>query len=323
MGFLLNSVQQCLSSVQHLPENLVWIKETGVYNSYLLTDAFVIGFYLMLFYSVLSWVLSIITGNCSQVDRLWSIVPFIYAWHFLLHSTLTHSGAIDNRLAVIAVLTTLWGVRLSYNFYRKGGYNMKDEDYRWPVLRKIISNKILFQLFNISFIAFYQNFLLYAITFPVFFAYLSWNIPWGTLDSVATAFFVIFLLIETIADQQQWNYQTEKHRLIKAKATLPLIYSVGFIHTGLFKYSRHPNFWAEQLLWWAIYLFSLPGFGILNESVIGTVLLTLLFQGSTTFTEWISTKKYPLYKKYQETTSRFLPLPSSFTVSPAELKKNK
>src|SRR5690606_30991597 len=84
-------------------------------------------------------------------------------------------------------------------------------------------------------------------------------------------------------------------------------YSVGFVYTGLFAYSRHPNFWSEMTLWWSIYLFSVSGFGWVNFSVIGTILLTLLFQGSTAFTESITVKKYPMYKRYQATTSRFFP----------------
>jgi len=123
---------------------------------------------------------------------------------------------------------------LSYNFYRKGGYNLKEEDYRWPVLRDIISSRILFELFNISFIALYQNMLLYMIVLPSYYAYLSLSIPWNIYDYIGTISFIFFLIIETISDQQQWNYQTKKYELINGKKKLYGIYEIGFIHTGLF-----------------------------------------------------------------------------------------
>merc|ERR1712137_1149756 len=209
--------------------------------------------------ALLAWVLSLITGNCSQVDRLWSIVPFVYCWHFCVHAYLQDSEW-DVRLLVISGLTTCWGFRLTYNFYRKGGYNMKDEDYRWPALRKIINNRILFQLFNISFIAFYQNFLLYAITLPTYYVYQFRGEQWNVVDWIATVLFLFFLSIETLADRQQWDFQTGKHRLLKLgdkKALNNGPYWVGFNHTGLFRYSRHPNFWSEINMWWCILVHSL------------------------------------------------------------------
>ena len=59
------------------------------------------------------------------------------------------------RLLAVAVLVTIWGVRLTWNFYRKGGYSLHGEDYRWPVIRSKI-HPVLFQLFNLFFIAVYQ-----------------------------------------------------------------------------------------------------------------------------------------------------------------------
>ncbi len=66
-----------------------------------------------------------------QVDKLWSILPIYYMWHFAAHGKV--SGAeqeFNPRLLIIAALITVWGVRLTYNFARKGGYRWTDEDYR-------------------------------------------------------------------------------------------------------------------------------------------------------------------------------------------------
>jgi steroid 5-alpha reductase family enzyme len=68
----------------------------------------------------------------------------------------------------MSVLVTCWGARLTYNFARKGGYNWGDEDYRWGPLRKYMGF-FFFQLFNLGFIAIYQNILLFLISAPATF----------------------------------------------------------------------------------------------------------------------------------------------------------
>lgn len=65
------------------------------------------------------------------MDKLWSLLPIAYAWHFATHDLVSGTAAaLDPRLLLLAVLITVWGVRLTYNFARKGGYRWQDEDYR-------------------------------------------------------------------------------------------------------------------------------------------------------------------------------------------------
>ena len=107
---------------------------------------------------VYSFVWSILGNNCSKVDQIWSIVPWVYSWIFVHHHAVTHEGQIHVRLLVMTILMTLWGVRLTFNFWRKGGYGnffTHEEDYRWPILRKKM-HPLLFLVFNFTFIATYQ-----------------------------------------------------------------------------------------------------------------------------------------------------------------------
>ena len=67
-------------------------------------------------FSLYCFVSSEITNNHSVVDRAWSLLPFLYAWIF----TYFHFSA---KLTLMAVLATLWGLRLTFNFWRKGGYS--------------------------------------------------------------------------------------------------------------------------------------------------------------------------------------------------------
>lgn len=155
-----------------------------------------------------------------------------------------------------------------------------------------------------------QNVLLLCFSaLPAAVAWQHRDTPLSTFDYAVTALFVSVWLIEVVADEQQWNFQTEKWRLRNAgKKPETDDQRRGFLTEGLFRFSRHPNFWAEQSVWWTFFLFSVTSSGQwLNYSLVGALQLSLLFQGSTDYTEKLSLKKYPDYADYQKCTSRLLP----------------
>ena len=86
-------------------------------------------------------------------------------------------------------------------------------------------------------------------------------------------------------------------------------YSKGFIDTGLWAYSRHPNYFGELGMWWAFYVFGVAASGSwLNWTLVGPFFLNILFlppQASLDVTETLSSRKYPLYADYQARVSRF------------------
>ena len=83
--------------------------------------------------AIYCFVVGELTGNNSQMDKLWSLLPIAYTWIIAIN------GGMQLRLVVIAILATLWGCRLTMNFARKGAYKLKfwegEEDYRWSVVR--------------------------------------------------------------------------------------------------------------------------------------------------------------------------------------------
>jgi steroid 5-alpha reductase family enzyme len=238
-----------------------------------------------------TWITSLITAEHSWVDRLWSIVPVVYVWIFA-----AFTGLSDTRLVVMAVLVTLWGARLTFNFARKGGYT-GTEDYRWAILRARMK-RWQFEVFNLFFIVLYQNAILVLITLAALTAYENQG-GFGPLDVLVAALFLLLLVGETVADQQQWVF----HRA-KAAGTA----ETRFLTTGLWRFSRHPNFFFEQAQWWTLFLFGAVAAGsLLQWTVIGPLLLTLLFVGSTVFTESITKSKYPEYADYQAVTSPVVP----------------
>lgn len=245
------------------------------------------------------WLLGVATREHSWVDRAWSITPFGYVGFFAWRADFA-----DPRLNLMFALSLAWGLRLTYNFARKGGYAKGGEDYRWLVLKAKLT-PWQWQLFAFVFVAGYQNFLLYLIALPAWLA-LRGAQPLGPIDAVAAVGFSVALVLETVADQQQWRFQESKRAAREAKRP-----HAHFLTSGLFRYSRHPNFFAEQALWWSFYLFSVAATGVwLNVTIMGPALLTLLFHGSTNFTESITLSKYPEYAEYQRRVSRLIPWPS-------------
>lgn len=247
---------------------------------------------------VATWIAGLITGDSSWVDRIWSILPVAYLWVF---AGFTHGNA---RLILVAVLVTLWGGRLTFNFARKGGYSGM-EDYRWAILRGRMT-ALQYQLFSFFFISGYQNVLLVLITLPAL-TMSDHQRPLTTADVLLAALFLLFLAGETVADQQQWNFHRRKSQA--AAVGQPL--EPGFVDTGLWRWSRHPNFFCEQAQWWVVFLFGAVAAGSLWQwTAIGALLLSALFVGSTIFTESISGAKYPAYADYRRRTSMIVPWPS-------------
>ena len=251
-----------------------------------------------------------LTGNNSQMDKLWSLLPIAYTWIIAVR------GGFSARLIVMAVLATLWGARLTFNFARKGAYKLKfwegAEDYRWSIVRSgpAFRKRWAWMLFDLLFISIYQNALVLMTTFPALVSMNS-SAPFGWIDAVAAVLMAGFILYETIADEQQWAFQTRKWAMINAGQKLEDLsepYRKGFNTTGLWSRSRHPNYFAEQGTWIAFYIFSIgAGTGIFNWSVIGALLLVVLFLGSSALAEQISGSKYPEYAAYCAKVSKFFP----------------
>jgi steroid 5-alpha reductase family enzyme len=131
-------------------------------------------------------------------------------------------------------------------------------------------------------------------------------------DTIFARVLIFLIVIEYTADQQMWNYQQAKKEY-QSTAKVPQGWTRaqmdrGFLTTGLWKYSRHPNFLAEQTIWVVLYQWCCYKTTTLyNWTAVGMFSYMLVFQGSTPLTEWISGSKYPEYKVYQQRVGKFLP----------------
>ena len=256
--------------------------------------------------ALLCFFVSTLSKNYSQVDKLWSTIPLAYVW------IVAWESGFEPRLVLMAILVSAWGIRLTYNFSRRGGFSIRfwsgKEDYRWAVLRAKPELAAAWRwiIFNFLFISLYQMGLILLMTLPA-----VRSIGGGSLtivDGILAVLLIGLIVVETVADQQQWNYHKQKRLLMEKGAALPERYAKGYVQTGLWGIVRHPNYAAEQAIWIVFYFFSVAATGQwINWSVMGAILLVLLFWGSSNFSESISVGKYPDYTEYKKRIPRFIP----------------
>ncbi|KYK60157.1 DUF1295 domain-containing protein [Drechmeria coniospora] len=307
------SVEPFIPQLYELPSQLLQLRSLDdVWQLYARTNPLISGFAISLFLAGVFLVASEANRNYSQVDRFWSILPNLYVIHLAIWAR--QAGLPTSRIDLVAAFTTLWSIRLTFNYWRRGGYQIGSEDYRWEIVKSKIP-AVLFFVLNVTFISFMQSILLFAISCVPAYAILLSAHHEPEVTAADVAYFsaeVALIVSEWFSDGQQWRYQTAKHKYYQ-DAKLPLGWTQadldrGFNTSGLWAYSRHPNFFAEQTIWLVLYLWGCHGTNSLcNYTLAGSASLILLFQGSTWLTESITTSKYAEYAEYQKQVGRFIP----------------
>ncbi|KAJ2362193.1 hypothetical protein IW150_007065, partial [Coemansia sp. RSA 2607] len=249
--------------------------------------------------------------NYSIVDRMWPLYPptFLLLWQW-------QRGFAEISTVALAVhaLVSVWSLRLCYNSIRRGDYRVGAEDYRWAVVRQSfdrtlgrgVLRALVWEVFNLGFIAVFQLALLYLIALPARLVIEDAHARWTPTAGLWAASAAVLLALEAVADQQQWAFQQAKRR---GAARLP------FVTGGLWRLSRHPNVFCEQAFWLVLCCFCAAAAGVdLGAwehvgNLSGPVLLIVLMWASVDLTESISLARYPTYRAYQVKTSRLVPWP--------------
>jgi len=156
--------------------------------------------------------------------------------------------------------------------------------------------------------------ILYLATTPTYILLLTSRVQPSltALDTTFSRLLLALVVFEYFADNQMWAYQCAK-RQYQTTAKVPPGYTRaemdrGFCTRGLWRYSRHPNFAAEQAIWVVLYVWGAAASGApLNWTMWGAVGYLGVFAGSTPLTERISAGKYGEYKEYQKRVGRFVP----------------
>ena len=217
---------------------------------------------------------SYIFKNSSIYDPYWSVVPPI-----LLLFWFTKLDTINVTNAILLSLSVLfWGIRLTYNWIRNWN-GLNHEDWRYIDFRKKFKNN--YQLVNFLGIHLFPSLIVFACCIP--FKYILDNEK--TDLGVIIGFIICFIgvMYEIVADQQLYNFKKKNPGKI--------------IKIGLWKYSRHPNYYGEILFWWGLFIYS---YSVLHL-IIWPICMTLMFIFvSIPWIEKKILKTRPEYKKYQE-----------------------
>ena len=234
------------------------------------------------------WLLSLAKKDASIVDTFWGLGFVLIA----VVCFATRSGYRERKILVL-LLAIAWGLRLATHiFWRNKG---KGEDFRYRAMRVRFGDRFpivsLFTVFGL------QGLLMWIISLPLQIAQISREparLTW--LDSAGAAIWLIGFLFESVGDLQLARFKADPRN--KGKV----------MDRGLWRYTRHPNYFGDALLWWAFFVIALS-----TSAGVWTVISPMIMTGllmkvsGVALLEKTLTKTKPEYRDYVGRTSAFFP----------------
>jgi steroid 5-alpha reductase family enzyme len=236
---------------------------------------------------VLLWVVSVYLRNVSIIDLFWGPAIAIAGTVYWLTA-----GQPEGRGLLVLLLVWLWALRLGlYLAFRNAG---KPEDRRYAEMRRRHDPGFWFKSFFIVFLL--QAVLGWIVSAPLAGA-MHGSAPLGLLDYLGAAVFLFGLLWETLADMQLARFLRERTR------------KDAVLDTGVWRYSRHPNYFGEFTLWWGLWLIAASAGAW--WTIVGPLLLSffLLKVSGVAMLEKDIAERRPAYRDYIAKTSAFVPRP--------------
>lgn len=233
------------------------------------------------------WLVSVKLHDVSIVDACWGMGFVVIAW-----VTFALTGENAARKVLLAALTSIWGLRLSlYLAWRKLG---TPEDSRYQAMRASIGPKFwwvsLFLVFGL------QGLIMNIVALPVMSGQLDES-PLGICAVMGVVLWSVGLIFETVGDYQLARFKADANNRGKV------------MDSGLWRYTRHPNYFGDFMIWWGIF-FAAQGEGSWWTFVGPLVMSILLLRvsGVTLLERSLQTSK-PGYAEYMARTSAFFPWP--------------
>jgi steroid 5-alpha reductase family enzyme len=202
---------------------------------------------------VVTWVASVVQKDASLVDRVWGLAFVVLAWTYA-----AGAGLWDARTWLVLALVTVWGVRLSvFITWRNWGHG---EDARYAAMRAkrpdTFTNRSLVTVFLL------QAVLAWLISVPLLGATTIAGGPLGLLDAVAVAVWTVGFVFEAGGDAQLSRFLADPANRGKV------------MDRGLWRYTRHPNYFGDTVVWWSYLLLALAVGAWWGA--FGTVMMSLL-----------------------------------------------
>ena len=239
--------------------------------------------------SLLVWVVSAGRHNAALADRAWSLLIMVSAIVFVLGLP-----PLRDRVAVMLMIGAAWALRLSlFITWRSWG---QPEERRYAQMRQ--RNQPHFAWKSLYLVFGLQALLAWLVAMPFLAAATAPGAAaaWSGLDALGLALALFGLLFEVVADAQMAAF--------KARSPKP----DAVMNQGLWRYSRHPNYFGESCLWWGVAVVALAGGGAW-WALLSPVLITflLLKVSGINLQEQHLQARGTAYADYVRHTSAFLP----------------
>jgi steroid 5-alpha reductase family enzyme len=237
---------------------------------------------------LLLWIASLVAKDASIVDRFWGISFIVIA------SAASAAGdGFETRRRLVMLLVALWGLRLS--FYITVRNLGAGEDFRYRAMRREWGKQ--FPLVSLFTVFVLQGILAWIVSLPVQ-AAIQGDSPahLTVLDALGMVVWTAGFLFETIADWQLARFKDEPRNRGR------------ILDRGLWRYTRHPNYFGDAVQWWGLWLIA-AATGAWWSAVGPAVMTYLLLRVSgVTLLESRLRKSKPNYEEYCRRTSSFIPM---------------
>ena len=250
----------------------------------MVTAAAVIGGFMLAM-----WLLSLAVKNASIVDVGWGLGFVLVAW--AVRSRV--DGNVDRQRLLVG-MTSLWGLRLAAYLYARN--HGKGEDYRYRAMRKRWGSR--FSLVSLGTVFALQGALMWVVSLPVQLGQSRVDPKVGALAWIGVAQWALGLFFEVVGDAQLARFKRDPAN------------SGTVMDQGLWRYTRHPNYFGDACVWWGIALVAAET-TVGRWGLIGAAVMTVLLRrvSGVTLLEKSLVKRRAGYDQYVATTSPFIPRP--------------
>ena len=237
-----------------------------------------------------TWLLSLALRDASIVDLVWGLGFVLVAW-----VAFAVGEGSEARRTLVVLLTTLWGLRLAaYLAWRNIG---SGEDYRYEAMRRRHGDR--FALVSAYLVFGLQGLLMWIVSLPVQAAMVPGS-PSGlvVLDFVGVGLWCVGMFFEVVGDLQLARFKADPAN------------SGEVMDRGLWRYTRHPNYFGDFCVWWGLYAIALAT-GDAWWAIVGPLVMTVLLMrvSGVPLLERHLARRRPGYEQYARRTSAFFPRP--------------
>jgi steroid 5-alpha reductase family enzyme len=258
-------------------------------------QAAVAGLILLLSVMTALWFASLATRDASIVDRFWGLGFVLLAWFYLVTSPAAEP---ESARLILPFAVTLWGVRLSLHIHLRN--RGQGEDYRYAAMRSHHGSR--FPVVSLFTVFLLQGAILWVVAMPLFAAARGGSPFAGDSTGAARAAFAAGLIVWAIgfAFEAIGDSQLARHRADPALRG-------SVLDTGLWAYTRHPNYFGDSVVWWGIWIMAASSGGAWTIFSPAVMMMLLVRISGVALLEKSMKDRKPGYADYIRRTPAFFP----------------